>query len=103
MPNCYFLNKKPIYKSLFYNLHHLYNAGGQSLIEYLLIVSLIAVTTIGMIKAVGTNINVHFANIAKALGGDAANQLSPVKVQADQVQTRDLHDYMKGAASGPRK
>lgn len=95
-------------KNLFFNntklpVGFLHNAFGQSLIEYLLIVALIAVTTIGMVKAVGTNINVHFANIAKALGGDASHELSPVKVQADQVQTRDLHDYMKGAASGPKK
>ncbi len=76
---------------------------GQSLIEYLIIVALIAVTTIGMVKAVGTNINVHFANISKALAGDSSRSISPIKVQVDQVQTRDLHDYMKGANAGVKK
>lgn len=97
MPKNYFFHRTQFHKTL------LYNTCGQSLIEYLLIVALIAVSTIGMIKAVGTNINVHFANIAKALGGDASNEISPIKVQADQVQTRDLHDYMRGATSGPKK
>ena len=76
---------------------------GQSLIEYLIIVALVAVASIGMIKAVSTNISVHFANIAKALSGDASNEIAPVKVQSDQIQSRDLHDYMKGATSGPKK
>lgn len=79
------------------------NSLGQALIEYLIIVALVALVTMGMVKAVGTNITIHFANIAKALGGDASNEIAPVKVQADQIQTRDLHDYMKGAASGPKK
>jgi len=79
------------------------NFKGQSLIEYLIIVALIAVTTLGMIKAVGTNISIHFANIAKALGGDSSNDIKPIRVQADQVSSRDLHDYMKGASAGPKK
>jgi Flp pilus assembly pilin Flp len=94
---------KLFYFFKFYNFQSSNNSRGQTLIEYLIIVALIAVTTIGMIKAVGTNISVHFANIAKALAGDASKDISPVKVHADQVQTRDLHDYMKGAASGPHK
>lgn len=80
-----------------------WNSQGQALIEYLIIVALVAVVTIGMVKAVGTNLVVHFANIAKALSGDEANEITPVKIQADQIKTRDLHDYMKGAASGPKK
>lgn len=83
--------------------HTLSTSRGQSLIEYLIIVALIAVTTIGMVKAVGTNISIHFANIAKALAGDSSKEITPIKVQSDHVQTRDLHDYMKGASSGPNK
>ncbi|MEY4617203.1 MAG: hypothetical protein RJB66_2163 [Pseudomonadota bacterium] len=78
------------------------NQKGQSLIEYLIIVALVAIATIGMVKVVGTNINVHFANIAKALGGDH-NELKPIKIQSNQVETRDLGDYMRGASGGPRK
>ena len=77
------------------------NQKGQSLVEYLIIVALVAVATIGMVKVVGTNINVHFANIAKALGGDTS-EVQPVKVQAKQVETRNLGNYMKGA-SGPSR
>ncbi len=79
------------------------NKKGQSLIEYLIIVALVAVAAIGMMKAVGTNVSVHFANIAKALAGDATHKLDPVKVQSSDVKTRDLHDYMSGATSGPTR
>ena len=85
------------------NYFQIRNPQGQSLVEYLIIVTLIAVTTIGMIKGVGTNITVHFANISKALAGDSSKEFTPVKVQADQVQTRGLKDYMRGASSGPSK
>lgn len=76
------------------------NQKGQSLVEYLIIVALVAVATIGMVKVVGTNISVHFANIAKALGGDTS-ELEPVKVRSEQVKTRDLGTYMQGATGGP--
>lgn len=79
------------------------NKKGQSLVEYLIIVALVAVATIGMVKAVGTNVSIHFANISKALAGDSRNALTPVKVQADQIKTRDLGTYMQGATSGPSK
>lgn len=80
-----------------------FNHKGQSLIEYLIVVALVAVASIGMIKAVGTNITVHFANISKALAGDESNEIAPVKVQSDQVKTRDLRDFMKGASNNAKR
>lgn len=97
------LNKSKPTEGITITASPLYKNHGQALIEYLIIVALVALVTMGMVKAVGTNITIHFANIAKALGGDASNDIAPVKIQADQIQTRDLHDYMKGAASGPKK
>lgn len=79
------------------------NKKGQSLVEYLIIVALVAIAAIGMVKAVGTNVSVHFANIAKALAGDESNKLDPVEVKAEHVKTRNLKDYMSGANSGPTK
>lgn len=75
---------------------------GQSLIEYLIIVALVAVAAIGMVKVVGYNISAHFANIGKALGGDT-NDLAPIQVKSSDVSTHDLGTYMKGAAAGTNK
>lgn len=79
------------------------NQRGQSLIEYLIIVALVAVASFGMVKAVGTNVTIHFANIAKALGGQEASSIKPVSPQSSDVQTRNLGNYMSGATSGPSK
>lgn len=75
---------------------------GQSLIEYLIIVALVAVAAIGMVKAVGANVSIHFANIAKALSGEPQDAISTLKVKSKQARPHDLGDYMEGA-SGPSK
>jgi pilus assembly protein Flp/PilA len=75
------------------------NQNGQSLIEYLIIVALVAVAAIGMVKTVGYNVSVHFANISKALAGDSS-ELKPHKVNTVDVKARNLGEYMKGASSG---
>jgi Flp pilus assembly pilin Flp len=74
------------------------NNKGQSLVEYLIIVALIAVATIGMVQAVGANVSIHFANISKALAGDSSNKVDPIKVNLNkQDATRTLGNYMQGA------
>lgn len=75
---------------------------GQSLIEYLIIVALVAVAAIGMVKVVGYNISAHFANIAKALGGDT-NDISPLQIKSSDIKTHDLGNYMRGASAGGNK
>lgn len=47
------------------------NKKGQGLIEYLIIVAIVAVGSIAVIKTVGANIDVKFATVAQALGGNA--------------------------------
>ncbi len=73
------------------------NQKGQSLIEYLIIVALVAVSALGMVKAVGTNITIHFANIAKALAGKEETAITPVQVKFDKKKNTDLSNYMESA------
>jgi pilus assembly protein Flp/PilA len=72
------------------------NSRGQSLIEYLIIVAIIAVGSIGIVKTLGNTVKVRFANITNALQG------KETAIQADapsenEYQKRGLDDFFKGA------
>ena len=75
---------------------HLRNQKGQSLIEYLIIVAVIAIGSIAIVRALGETINVRFANITNALQGKNTNlTLNPV--ERDSFKKRGLDDFFKGA------
>ncbi len=71
------------------------NHRGQSLIEYLVLVCLIAVGSMAVIRVVGKNVRVQFANVSRALGGEG--ELATEKVSTDDYSKRDFSDFMKGA------
>lgn len=73
------------------------NQKGQGLVEYLIIVALVAVATIGIMRTLGQNTSAQFANITYALQG------SNKKARKDQVnktatEKKDLSDFMSGAS-----
>jgi len=72
------------------------NQKGQSLIEYLIIVALIAVGSIGVVRVVGQNIYGRFANISNALQGNSKS-VAMDKVTDSQTKKRDLNDFFKTA------
>jgi pilus assembly protein Flp/PilA len=74
------------------------NRKGQSLIEYLVLVCLIAVGSMAVIRVLGKNVRVQFANVSRALGGDS-DSLKYEKVSSDDYSKRDFSDFMKGAGS----
>lgn len=74
------------------------NKKGQSLIEYLVLVCLIAVGSMAVIRVVGKNIRVQFANVSRALGGES-EALQTDKVSSDDYSKRDFGDFMKGTGS----
>ena len=47
------------------------NEEGQDLLEYALLVALIALVAVGAVTAAGTSVKTIFGNIASALGGAA--------------------------------
>lgn len=75
------------------------NKRGQSLIEYLIIVAIVAVGTMAVVRVVGKNVAVQFANISKALGGSDDNQLKAESVTTKMYKKRDLSNFLEGAAS----
>lgn len=73
------------------------NQRGQGLVEYLIIVAIMAVATIGIMRVVGQNTSAQFANVAYALQG-RENTARKEQVQTRDVQKKDLSNFMNGAA-----
>ncbi|MCC6276886.1 MAG: Flp family type IVb pilin [Oligoflexia bacterium] len=70
---------------------------GQSLVEYLIIVSVVAIGSIAIVRTLGQTIKVRYTNITHAL------QNKDVDVQAEAVKESDyqrsgLDDFFKGAS-----
>ena len=71
---------------------------GQGLIEYLILVALMGVATIGVIRVLNQTIKSRFAQAVYALQG------KPKRVKMDSLKERDykksdLSDFMNGSAS----
>ena len=78
---------------------NLINQKGQSLIEYLIIVALVAIGGIGIMRTVGQSINVSFSKVAKALGADVEGSIESARVTQSNFQKKNLKNFMNGAGS----
>lgn len=76
----------------------LQNSRGQGLIEYLIIVALVAVATIGVVRVLGQAVNSRFAAISYALQGKKSTP-QVENIPETQLRKRDLGDFMEGTAS----
>lgn len=83
--------------SKFYRVPNLKNQKGQGMIEYMILVALIAVGTIGVVKVVGQNVAKQYENINRALGAKKSNQLQLDNAADSQLNRKDLSDFMKGS------
>ncbi len=77
------------------------NNKGQGLIEYLIIVAIVAVGSIAVMKTVGGNINVQFANVAQALTGQAGKK-SHHEVTDSLYKKRDFSNFFEGSVSNKK-
>jgi pilus assembly protein Flp/PilA len=73
------------------------NQKGQSLVEYLIIVALVGVSAIVIMKAVGQNVNVQFAKVAKALGGEVQGTPKAAAITENMYRKKDLKNFMNGS------
>ena len=76
---------------------------GQGLVEYLILVALIAVGSIAIVRSLSHTIYVRFANITNALQHGKNADLQPDDVTAEQYQKRGLDDFFKGASTEKTK
>lgn len=83
--------------SKFDRVPNLKNQKGQGMIEYMILVALIAVGTIGVVKVVGQNVAKQYENINRALGAKKSNQLQLDNAADSQLNRKDLSDFMKGS------
>ena len=74
------------------------NQRGQGLIEYLIIVALVAVATIGVVRVLGQAVSSRFNTITYALQGK--KKITKIENLNDsQLEKRDLGDFMNGVAA----
>ena len=71
------------------------NQKGQSMIEYLIIVGLVAVGSIFVMEKLGHTISVRFANITNALQGKTQQTETAESINADDIRKRGLNDFFQ--------
>ncbi len=71
---------------------------GQGLIEYLILVALMAVATIGIVRVLNQTVKSRFANAIHALQG-TNKKAKTDSVKSSDYKKSDLSDFMNGAAS----
>ena len=82
-----------------FQIRSLKNQRGQGLIEYLILVAIVAVGAIGIVRVVGANVSIQFTNIAKALGSGDGNQLKGETIDAKMYSKKDLSNFLSGAVN----
>lgn len=93
----------PVGGSMNYKDKKMYlNKRGQGLVEYLIIVAIVAIGSIAVIKTVGGNIDVQFANVAQALGGTSSNKKQAHQVTDNQFKKRDLSDFFEDSVNSKK-
>ena len=79
------------------------NKKGQGLLEYLIIVAIVAVGSIAVIKVVGANMNVQFANVAQALGGTDSRKKEAHAVTDSLHKKRDFSNFFEDSVNSSGK
>ena len=72
------------------------NNNGQGLVEYLILVALIAVVSIGVVKVVGNNISTQYENINRAMGAGPSEALK-MRSAGNAVNQKDLSNFIENA------
>jgi pilus assembly protein Flp/PilA len=75
------------------------NQRGQSLIEYVILVALVAVATMGMVRVLQKSVKVNLANVVHALQSDGKRKESQERITDEELRKSDFSDFMNGAAS----
>lgn len=73
------------------------NKKGQGLVEYLILVALIAVASIGVVKVVGKNIAKQYENINRAMGAKSSQQLQVENASAGALEQKDLSNFIENS------
>ncbi len=75
------------------------NQRGQGLIEYIILVALVAVATMGVVRVLQKTVKVNLANIVHALQSDDKRKESHERLDEADIRKSDFSDFMNGAAN----
>ncbi len=78
------------------------NERGQGLIEYVILVALVAVATMGMVRVLQHTVKVNLANVIHSLQGDRTRREAFEKVDKSDLRKSDFTDFMNGSGSRGR-
>lgn len=70
---------------------------GQGLVEYLIIVAIIAVGTMSIMRTMGGQLSSRFAKVTEALGGQVDGNIENYQISASSHKKRDLKNFFNGA------
>ena len=73
--------------------------GGQSLIEYLVLVAIVAIGSLAVLRVLGKNLHVQLGNVARVLAGEESSQIKGEKVRGKHYGKRDFSNFMRGAVT----
>ena len=76
------------------------NQKGQGLVEYVIVVALIAVASMGVVRILQQTVKVNLTNVIFALQSDGRRKVSAEKIKESDYKKSDFGDFMNGAASG---
>ena len=71
---------------------------GQSLVEYLLILALMGVATIGVMRILSQSISVRFARVTHAIQG-TQQKLETPSIEKNHIKKKDMSDFFNGVAT----
>jgi Flp pilus assembly pilin Flp len=72
------------------------NNRGQGLVEYLVIVALMAVATMAIMRTMNTTVTSQFAKITQILAGRQAN-IQIESIDKENYSKKDMSDFFHGA------
>jgi hypothetical protein len=70
---------------------------GQGLVEYLIIVSIVAVGAIGIVKVISQNMRFHFTQIAESLGSHAPERPQKGEIRKTHFESKDFSNFWEGS------
>ena len=75
-----------------------HNSKGQSLIEYLIIVALMAVATLSVVRLLQHTVSVKMSHVIQALQGKS-KKFQMESVKESDLKKKDLGNFMNGSVS----
>lgn len=82
--------------------HFSFNNKGQGLIEYLIIVAIMAVASIAVVKTLSGNLRSQFANVANALGTNQTQKIESKTVGKSSYEDKDLSNFFQGSVNSTK-